>query len=121
MSSVPQIAWGKDFDYKLCMWVMAESSPNLASWKRRADVWNEIFRGEYVFQNKSVQLTAVNPVPSARLKSQFSERTQRAGEAGVDEWKDIMAIARSDIRYTTMLQRINDAVTSLDSTNGWTP
>lgn len=72
-------------------------------------------------QKKIVQLTGDNPVPSARLKSQFSERTQQAGEAGVDEWKDIMAMAKSDIRYTTMLQRINNAITNLDSTNGWTP
>ena len=109
------VEWSNNFDCKLCIRVMYESFPALATWQQRANVWNLVFQNEYIFTDRDITHDATTTaVPGSRLRSQFRERITRKTTESVMEWKSlIMPMLRTDRRYVDMQQRVQDAVDEL--------
>ncbi|KAM3424329.1 hypothetical protein BST61_g11134 [Cercospora zeina] len=122
----PQVAWTEDM--KLCLWVMDKAfGPQLSTWKQKADVWNEVFKGDKIFKgDNAAVLSSSNSVAMNKLSVQYTEREKAMKEDGslppaLQQWKDITGIDQTGQKFRGMQQRVQAAIDTLSAGNDWTP
>ncbi|KAF2217235.1 hypothetical protein CERZMDRAFT_81175 [Cercospora zeae-maydis SCOH1-5] len=119
-----QVAWTSNM--KLCLWVMEQASnPRLSGWKQRADVWNEVFKGDKIFKGNDSVLSRTNAVAVHKLRVQYTER-EKANQKedslppALQQWKEITEMDQAGQKFLDMQQKVQVAINTLNAENRWT-